>query len=173
MHGNYLTPTTQINGWSLLGLILRTSTISLIAYFTLLSTLMLVPMWLGIFKPVTWLPQLHGTPLQLFLHNYCWLATLIAMGAFIVQCLWFAIFLESRGNHRYSAIRLERTRKKRLGRLLTIITLSFLVGSIPWLHQLSLELLLSLKMTEGYEIWKMNASEDNANLAEHFQRIQG
>ncbi|HRH78948.1 MAG TPA: hypothetical protein PK129_16500, partial [Cellvibrionaceae bacterium] len=38
---------------------------------------------------------------------------------------------------------------------------------------MSLELLLSLKMTEGYEIWKMNASEDNANLAEHFQRIQG
>lgn len=173
MHGNYLTPTTKLNGWSLLGLILRTSTISLVAYFTLLSTLMLVPMWLGVFKPITWLPQLHDTPLQLFLHNYCWLVTLIAMAAFIVQCLWFAVFSGIAWKSSGLRYTVRTNAQKRLGRLLTLITLSFVLGTIPWLHQFILELILSLNMNEGYEVWKQNASEENANLAERFQRIQG
>ncbi|MEY4589664.1 MAG: hypothetical protein RL497_1740 [Pseudomonadota bacterium] len=173
MHGNYLTPTADLNGWSLLGLIFRTSLISLLAYFTLLSTLMLFPMSIGVFQPITWLPALSDTPLKIFLHNYCWFATLVIIVLFLIQCVWFAVFS---GMSLVSTTKryIVRTRaQRRLGTLLALCLLSFLLGTIPWIHQWSLELILSLNMTEGYAVWKQNASPEKADLAGKLQRLQG
>lgn len=173
LHGNYLTPSAQLNGWSLLGLIFRTSLISLLAYFTLLSTLMLVPMWLGVFKPVSWLPMLHGTPLKIFLHNYFWLATLVLIALFLIQCLWFAIFSGMSWGSSSLRYRVRTKAQRRLGVFLGLIVLSFIVGTVPFIHQWTLELILSLNMENGYAAWKENASQEKADLADRLQQIQG
>jgi hypothetical protein len=173
MHGNYLTPTPKLNRASLFGLLLRTSVISLLAYFTLLSTLMLIPMWLGVFKPVTWLPQLEDTPLRFFLHNYCWFITLLTMTAFAIQCLWFAIFSGIGIKSTTLSYDVRTNAQHRLGILLAVIILSFVIGTIPWLHQLSLEIILSLQMNEGYEAWKTHASNADSEITDVSHRLQG
>lgn len=181
LHGNYLTPSTKLNGWSLFALIVRTSLISLLAYFTLLSTLMLIPMWLGFFKPITWLPLVADTPLRIFLHNYFWFACLILLALFFVQCLWFAVFSGMPWGSTTFRYKVRTRAQRRLGLFLGLIVISFILGTVPWIHQWSLELFLTLNldngnevnMVNGYEDWKANASPEKADLAERLQKVQG
>jgi hypothetical protein len=150
MHGNYLTPAERLNKWSLAGLILRTSLISLVAYFTLLSTLMLVPMALGFFRPVTWLDFLQGTPLSGFLHNYFWLAALLILLLFIVQCLVYALYTGIPGVSTRFSYGIRTAAQQHLGRVLSGGLLCIILGTIPWLHNWSNRWLASLNITEDY-----------------------
>ncbi|MDZ7925151.1 MAG: hypothetical protein U5M23_14110 [Marinagarivorans sp.] len=138
-HGNYLAPSKSLSPISLIAVIMRTSLVSLLAYFTLLSTLMLILMKAYIFDPVTLFEPWLKYPPSGFLHwvlaNYFCFFAAIFIVLFIVRCLWFALFAGISFASDLRSYPERTTAQKRLGMLLSAFIGCLLVGTIPLLHE--------------------------------------
>ena len=84
-HGKYLTPGHGINGFSLLGVILRGSILSIFIYFSMLVLVMTGLEWVGAFNPPKFFAELFSLTALSKVPNYSILLGLVGLVIFVLS----------------------------------------------------------------------------------------
>lgn len=149
-HGKYLTPGHGINGFSLLGVILRGSILSIFIYFSILVLVMTLLNYAGVFNPLSYkadLAALNKIP------NYSVLAGLTGLVLFVLAAPLYS-FIAYRQSRRKNGIDISEENTEKLERksyllrrrceiiynhLLLVVSVFIVIGLIPevyaWLNE--------------------------------------
>jgi len=134
-HGNYLSPCGKLGKQALLATALRTSFISLLAYFSLISCVILVFIKVGAFDRLTTGFSHSSTILPMITYNGFVLASTFLLTAYVFINLIFSMstrILPSRHSFRYT---LRTQTQVMSGWILVVLLISAILGLFPLIQQ--------------------------------------
>jgi len=148
-HSNYLTPNSKLNAISLIALAIRFSLVSLAVYFLLLSSVLLMAIFIGAFHPVPLvLPEVISS-LQLVMYNWFLFGVFISALTFVFVSLLYSVNTRLPYIPEVIRYKFRVFSQGLLGSSVSVTILLLIVGLLPFIDHLLFRLDMHVQAATG------------------------